>query len=287
MKFASIVHQGQTVYGLVEQQDIFIASAALRGSVPDLRAAIASGDLAGIATRLRQDGLRVPLDTASFAPVLDNPAQFFCAGLNYQKHREETSSKPREYPPHPVIFARFASTLTGHRQPIVKPRNSSVVDYEGELAVIIGKRGRHIRAADAYEHVAGYACANDVSMRDWQMQTSQWIPGKNFPTSCPLGPYLVTRDEAGALEDLWLRTILDGQVMQQAPFRDLIHSVPQLIAHISGFAELQPGDILLAGTPGGVGFTREPPILLEPGKVVEVQIDRIGHLINPVTLEPA
>lgn len=278
MKFATVTWRGALYFGLVEGEAIHLAAAGL-----GLRAHLR--DLPALAAELR---LRpaIPLSDVAFAPVIPDPEQIFCAGLNYQHHRDETRPEHRKaYPEYPVIFPRFASSLTGHGQPVVKPGNSDVVDYEGELAVIIGRGGRRIAPADALAHVAGVACFNDVSMRDWQMRGEQWGPGKNFPASGPFGPYLVTLDETGPLEALELRTILDGVVMQRSKLDFLIFDVPTLIAYCSGFAELRPGDVIVTGTPGGVGFTRKPPVLLEPGKVVAVEIDKVGRLENPVIAE--
>ncbi|NTF97919.1 fumarylacetoacetate hydrolase family protein [Rhizobium rhizogenes] len=279
MKFATVTHRGTLTFGLVEDETIHLA---LPGET--LRSRLA-GDLVAVAADLRTRP-SVLLSEVEFAPVIPDPAQIFCAGLNYQHHRDETRPEHRKaYPSHPVLFMRFATSLTGHGQPVVKPGNSEVVDYEGELAVIIGKGGRHIPKARALEHVAGVACFNDISMRDWQMRGEQWGPGKNFPTSGPFGPYLVTLDETGPLEELELRTVLNGQIMQQSKLDFLIFDIPTLIAYCSGFAELRPGDVIVTGTPGGVGFTRKPPVLLEPGKKVIVEIDRVGQLENLVVAE--
>ena len=277
MKFATVTYRGALRFGLVAGEAIHLAPAGLT-----LKAALA--DLPAQAALARQPA--VPLAEVSFAPVIPDPDQIFCAGLNYQHHRDETRPEHRKaYPEHPVLFMRFASSLSGHGAPVLKPRNSDVVDYEGELAVIIGKPGRYLTPETAMEHVAGVACFNDVSMRDWQMRGEQWGPGKNFPTSGPFGPCLVTLDETGPLEELELRTILDGEVMQRARLDFLIFDIPTLIAYCSGFAELRPGDVIVTGTPGGVGFTRKPPVLLEPGKTVVVEIDRVGRLENPVLAE--
>ena len=284
MRFSTIETATGQVWGLVEGDMIRLATPAILQDAPDLKSAIARG-LPALAARLRAEAVPQPVAGLTHAAVIPNPAQIFCAGLNYVKHREETKKGDRVYPKFPVIFGRWATSLTGHGQPIIKPRNSNVVDYEGELVAIIGTPGRHIAKEDALAHVAGYACFNDVSMRDWQMRGEQWTPGKNFPTSGPLGPEMVTADEVGPLDDLWIRTILDGVEMQAAQLKDFIFDLPTLISYVSGFAELRPGDLIATGTPGGVGFTREPPVLLEPGKVCEVVVDRVGRLSNPVVAE--
>lgn len=279
MKFATVTYQGALRTGLVENDAIHLAGAGVT-----LKSLVA-GDLAAMAADLRQRA-PVPLDRVQFAPVIPNPDQIFCAGLNYQHHRDETRAELRKaYPEHPVIFMRFATSLVGHGADVIKPRNSDVVDFEGELAVIIGKPGRYLSRDKAMDHVAGVACFNDVSMRDWQMKGEQWGPGKNFPTSGPFGPYMVTLDETGPLEDLELRTILDGQIMQKSKLDFLIFDIPTLIAYCSEFCELRPGDVIVTGTPGGVGFTRDPKILLEPGKTCVVEIDRVGRLESPIVAE--
>jgi len=277
MKLATVTYQGALRFGMVKGEAIHLAAPGLtlKSYLTDLSVLADLGD-----------GPAVPLAEVAFAPVIPDPDQIFCAGLNYQHHRDETRPEHRKaYPDFPVLFLRFATTLTGHGQPILKPDNSNVVDYEGELAIVIGKGGRRIPAERAMEHVAGAACFNDVSMRDWQMRGEQWGPGKNFPTTGPFGPYLVTLDETGPLQELELRTILDGEIMQQSKLDFLIFDIPTLISYCSGFAELRPGDVIVTGTPGGVGFTRKPPVLLEPGKTVAVEIDRIGRLENPVVAE--
>ncbi|WP_176086132.1 fumarylacetoacetate hydrolase family protein [Martelella sp. HB161492] len=279
MKFATVSHQGETRFGLVEGEVIHLADAGR-----PLKSVLA-GDLAAVAQELRRRPA-VSLSEITFLPVIPDVEQIICAGLNYQKHRDETRPEARKaYPEFPVLFTRFATSLTGHGAPIIKPKNSKVVDYEGELAVIIGKPGRHIDKADAMAHVAGLACFNDVSMRDWQMRGEQWGPGKNFPTSGPFGPYLVTLEETGPVDQLELRTILDGEVLQQAGLDTLIFDIPTLISYCSGFCALSPGDVIVTGTPGGVGFTRNPPVLLEPGKTVVVEVTRVGRLENPVVGE--
>ena len=185
----------------------------------------------------------------------------------------------------PTIFVRFADAQVGHLQPIVKPKLSDKVDYECELAVIIGKGGRYISEAAAYDHVVGYSCYNDVSIRDYQNHTSQWTPGKNFPASGPFGPYFVTRDEVGELKGKNIRTRLNGKEMQHATFDQFIFPVPRLMEYISRFTLLSPGDVIITGTPGGVGFRRDPPVWMKAGDTVEIEIDGVGLLKNPIVAE--
>jgi len=279
MKFSTVVLDSTERFGLVEGDLIHLAPAG-----ETLKGAIAEG-LEAAGARLKT-APAVPLAVVGFAPVVPDPAHVFCVGLNYRAHRDETRPANRKsYPEFPIIFTRFASSLSGHGQPIVKPHNSAVVDWEGELAVVIGKGGRHIPEDEAMAHIAGVTCFNDVSMRDWQMRGEQWAPGKNFPASGPMGPWLVTLDETGPLDDLELCTFVDGELMQQTTLDLLVFGIPALIAYCSGFCELLPGDVIVTGTPGGVGFTRNPPILLEPGKTVDVEIGGVGRLRNPVVAE--
>src|SRR6185503_1687030 len=200
-------------------------------------------------------------------------------GLNYISHRTETKRPETKYP---SIFTRFADTQVGHETPVLRPSFSTAFDYEGELAVVIGRRGRHIAEKDVNAHIAGYSCYNDVSVRDWQRHTAQWTPGKNFPNTGALGPALVTPDEIPDLGACTLTTRLNGQVMQQAPIADLIFTIPVIVSYVSKFTPLNPGDVIATGTPGGVGDRREPPVYMKEGDVVEVEITGLGILRNRI-----
>lgn len=280
MKFATVHYKNQTLMGLVQGESIYLGQPG-----ETLKAMLAGEGVDAAARRLSQQEA-IPLTEVTFAPVIPDPEHIFCAGLNYQHHRDETRPEHRKaYPDYPVIFMRFASTLTGHQQPVIHPTNSHIVDYEGELAVIIGKPGRHIATENALDHVAGVTCFNDVSMRDWQMRSEQWGPGKNFPTSGPMGPWMVTLDETGPLQELELRTLLNGKVMQRSRLDFMIFDIPALIAYCSEFCQLRSGDIIVTGTPGGVGFTRKPMELLTPGSTCVVEIDRVGKLENRIIAE--
>jgi 2-keto-4-pentenoate hydratase/2-oxohepta-3-ene-1,7-dioic acid hydratase in catechol pathway len=225
---------------------------------------------------------RVPIGDIQLLPVLSNPSKVLCVGHNYEAHRQETG---RAKVPHPSIFTRFADTLTAAGAPIVRPLESSDLDYEGELAVIIGKGGRRIRVEDAPDHVAGYSIANDASVRDFQWHTHQFIPGKNFPGTAPVGPWLMTAEALGDLKDHSITTRVNGAVVQHAGFDQMIFSVSEIIAYVSTFTSLAPGDIILTGTPGGVGAKRTPPLWLKDGDVVTVEVSGLGVLENPVTDE--
>ena len=224
----------------------------------------------------------VPFEGLDLAPVIPDPGAIFCVGLNYAPHIAEMG---RDMPTHPAIFMRLARGQVGHGDPIVVPKVSDKLDFEGELAVVIGKPGRYIPEEQALEHVAGYACYNDGSLRDFQRHTGQFTPGKNFHATGAFGPVMVTPDEFGDVASHGVSTRLNGEVMQQAPFSDLVFSVPALIAYLSSFSELHVGDVIITGTPGGVGTARKPPLYMKAGDVVEVEIDGIGTLSNPVVAE--
>ena len=217
------------------------------------------------------------------APVYD-PHKILCIGLNYRDHAIEGG---KAIPVEPVVFGKFHGALIGPGQPIVLPRVSQKVDYEAELVVVIGKRGRHIPEEKAFEHVAGYTCGHDVSARDWQFrgEEKQWIIGKTFDTFAPTGPELVTRDEAPDPHNLPIRLRLNGQVMQNSNTKEFIFDVPKLLAYLSQVVTLEPGDLIFTGTPPGVGAARKPPVWLKPGDVAEVEIEGIGLLRNTCVAE--
>lgn len=215
----------------------------------------------------------------AFAPVIPDPGKILCIGLNYQTHKKETGRPDVD---HPTIFTRFADSQIGHRQPLIKPAISERFDYEGEMAVVIGQGGRNIPEDRALSHVAGYACYNDATVRDWQRHTFQFTPGKNFPGTGAFGPFLVTADEVGDYSALPIETRLNGEVVQKATLADLLFPVERLISYISTFTPLMPGDVIATGTPGGVGDKREPPLYMGEGAVAEVEIGMLGTLVNTV-----
>jgi len=242
-----------------------------------------AADALGLARQaLKGAGADYRVDEITFEPVIHNPSKILCIGLNYEDHRIETARPPSK---HPTVFTRFADTQVGHLRNIIKPRHSDKVDYEAELALIIGKAGRDIPEANARDYIAGYACYNDVSVRDWQRHTHQFTPGKNFPGTGPFGPWMVTPDEVGPLSDLRILARLNGQVVQSAKLGDMIFDIPTVIEYCSGFTQLNPGDVIATGTPGGVGAKRTPPLWMKPGDTIEIEIDRVGLLRNPVIAE--
>ena len=215
-------------------------------------------------------------------PVIPNPGKIVCVGLNYGDHVRETG---REITEKPTLFLRVAESQVAHGEDIVLPPESSRLDYEGEIAVVIGQGGRRIAEADAWEHIAGYACYNDGSIRDWQTATPQWTAGKNFWRTGGFGPWMVTRDEIRDDQVMTLVTRLNGEEMQRTTTDKLIHSIPRQIAHISAFTPLAPGDVIVTGTPGGVGAKRNPPVWMKAGDIVEIEVDAIGVLRNGIRAE--
>lgn len=282
MKLASFIVQGRSSYGVVEGDQIIDLESLKPTLGHDLKQAIANDRLGELTREPLASLPRLPLADVTFLPVIPNPGKVLCIGINYATHVRETG---REMPTYPMIFTRFADSQTAHLQPIVRPTASHKLDFEGELAVVIGKAARHVKHADALDYVAGYACYNDGSVRDWQKHTIQFVPGKNFPNTGGFGPWLVTRDEIGDPQDLELTTRLNGEVMQHTRTSDMIFDVRQLIEYCSTFTELAPGDVIVTGTTGGVGAFREPPVWMKPGDQVEVEIAGIGTLRNSIVDE--
>jgi 2-keto-4-pentenoate hydratase/2-oxohepta-3-ene-1,7-dioic acid hydratase in catechol pathway len=236
------------------------------------------------ATAAAAKGESLPLDSVKLLAPVPRPEKVICVGLNYADHARETG---KELPSEPVIFNKFVTAVSAHGDPIVLPKVSRKVDYEAELVVVIGQGGRHISREAALAHVAGYCCGNDVSARDWQTgkPAGQWLLGKSFDTFAPFGPELVTADEIGDPGSLRVQLRLNGRTMQDSSTEQFIFSVPELIAYVSGVCTLHTGDVLFTGTPPGVGFARKPPVYLQPGDSVEVEIERVGILRNPVVAE--
>jgi len=282
MKLASFTVEGRHTYGIVEGDQVADLESMKNTLGADLKRALALGRLGSLSNEQMSSLPRLALADVTLLPVIPNPGKVLCIGINYATHVRETG---RDMPVYPMIFTRFADSQTAHLQPIVRPTVSHKLDFEGELAIIIGKTARHIRKADALDYVAGYACYNDGSVRDWQKHTLQFVPGKNFPSTGGFGPWLVTRDEISDPQNLELTTRLNGEVMQHTSTGDMIFDVGALIEYCSTFTELAPGDVIVSGTTGGVGAFREPPVWMQPGDVVEVEISRIGTLRNTIVDE--
>ena len=280
MKLVSVRVGGKSSYGVVTDGGVIDAGRRLGAAFPDLKSALAGG-----LEKLRALAGAAPdhaLEAVELLPVIPNPDKIFCIGVNYMTHLKETG---RPTPTHPMIFVRFADSLVGHGRPMLRPPESIQYDFEGELAVVMGSGGRRIPRERALEHVAGYACINEGTLRDWQRHTAQFLPGKSFEQSGAFGPWMVTADEIADPSTLTLTTRLNGEVMQHAEVSDLIFDVPALIAYISTFTTLRPGDVISTGTTGGVGAYREPPVWMKAGDTAEVEISGIGTLRNPIVDE--
>ena len=275
----SFLRLGSPGFGAVVDDGIIDLTAMLPGRPRCLRTAIAGGQLASAMEYVEGRAPELSSADVIFLPPIADPAKILCVGLNYAKHQAETGRPDVD---HPTIFTRFADSQVGHLQPMIKPDQSIRFDYEAELAVVIGQGGRFISEDDALSHVAGYACYNDGSIRDWQRHTSQFTPRKNFPGTGAFGPYLVTPDEVGDYRKLPIESRLNGEVMQKATLADLIFPIPRLLSYISEFTPLSSGDVIVTGTPGGVGDRREPPVYMRPGDVIEVDIGIVGTLVNPI-----
>lgn len=265
---------GASSFGRLEGERIVDLGGAGGGR---LREALAEGGLAKAPS-----GQGYGPDEVELLPPIPDPGKIICIGLNYASHLSEMGNKRPEYP---TVFTRFTNTLVAHDAPMVRPNNSTRFDYEGELAVIVGRRGRHIRREQAMDHVAGFSIFNDASVRDWQRHTSQFTPGKNFPSTGGFGPALVTPDEVADLSALRVQTRLNGELLQDQPIADMLWPVTELIEYLSSFTELEAGDVIVTGTPGGVGDARTPQLYMGPGDVVEVSIGSIGTLRNPIVAE--
>jgi 2-keto-4-pentenoate hydratase/2-oxohepta-3-ene-1,7-dioic acid hydratase in catechol pathway len=279
MKFLSYSHQGQASWGLATDTGVISLSTA---QYPSLRSALLAGVLEqlGAAAQGRPD--TCAQSDITYLPVITDPGKIICIGHNYEEHRIETERDKTE---NPTVFLRVADSQTGHLQPLLMPPESSHLDYEGEIAVVIGKGGRRIRRDQAWSHVAGYSAYNDGSVRDWQRHTTQFTPGKNFVGTGAFGPVLVTRGEIADGEELSLTTRLNGQVMQHATTAMMIFPIPRLIEYVSTFTPLMPGDVIVSGTPGGVGSRRQPPLWMKEGDWVEIEVSKIGVLRNRVEKE--
>jgi 2-keto-4-pentenoate hydratase/2-oxohepta-3-ene-1,7-dioic acid hydratase in catechol pathway len=281
MKIASYFTASGASYGLVDGDHIIDLRCRIGTLFPDLRSLVAAGGIEAAGRAARGAHADYRLDEVTFLPVIPNPGKIICVGLNYEEHRVE-GDRPKT--PDPALFIRLPESQTAHLRNMVCPRESTQFDFEGEIALVIGKAGRRIPEPAAYEHVAGYACYNDGSVRDLQLATSQWTTGKNFPATGSFGPWLAFTDELPAETRLTLVTRLNGQEMQRATTDMMIFPIPKLISFISTFTTLEPGDVIVTGTPGGVGLRRNPPLFMKPGDRVEVEVSGVGTLVNTISI---
>jgi 2-keto-4-pentenoate hydratase/2-oxohepta-3-ene-1,7-dioic acid hydratase in catechol pathway len=282
MKLASYVADGAEVFGVVSGDGVITMNDRFGGRAASLRDALAADMLPQIREAASHGRADHKLSDIKFLPVIPNPELITCAGVNYRAHAAETG---RELPKQPSMFIRRTNTLVGHEGELIRPLLSTQFDFEGELTVVIGRGGRHIRQENALDHVAGYTILVDGSVRDYQKFSV--TSGKNWPGTGPLGPWLVTTDEIPDPSKLTLMTRLNGTEMQRSGTDMLIYSIPQIISFVSDFTPLSPGDIIATGTPEGVGHRRTPPIYMKAGDMLEVEITGIGTLRNRVVDEKA
>ncbi|WP_341703858.1 fumarylacetoacetate hydrolase family protein [Ferrovibrio sp.] len=279
MKVVSFVRNGKSSYGVVAGDGIVDVGAKLGGKYPDLVAALKAGALAEVEAAAKGAAADMKYDGTTLLPVVPNPGKIVCVGVNYDEHRREMGREP---PGHPTIFVRWPESQVAHNQPLLKPAESDKLDYEAELAVIIGKRGYKVEEAGAFDIIAGYACYNDGSVRDWQTHTSQFTPGKNFVATGGFGPWMVTPDEVGDPQKLDIQSRLNGQVMQKSNTELMTFNIRKIIKYVTAFIPLEPGDVIATGTPGGVGTKRNPPVYMKDGDLIEIEIEKVGLLSNPV-----
>lgn len=276
MRYASYVAAtGEPTWGMESDGSLHDLGPTGLNLAASLQDAIVNGDLPRVFGALNAPQQAVTGTT--FLPVIDRPNKIICVGVNYRTHQEETG---RADVVAPTIFARFADTLAAHGEAVPIPAEASMYDYEGEMALIIGAHADHVAAVDAYGIVSGYTAFNDFSARDWQRHTGQWTPGKNFPKSGTFGPYFVPAEDVPEVTELVVETRVNGDVRQHASVSDLIFDIPAIIEYVTTFTPLAPGDVIVTGTPGGVGLFMDPPTFLVPGDVVEVEITGLGVLSN-------
>lgn len=282
MKLLSFEIEGSQRFGVWVEGGVVDLTQRLGGKFPNLLSVLQAGALPEIAAAIEGAKPDFAADRIAFLPVIPKPPKIICIGINYEEHRSEIGREPSLKPP---VFARFSNSQVGHLGTIPLPPESEKLDYEGEIAVVIGMAGRRIPLDQVWKHVAGYAPYNDASVRDWQGHTHQWTPGKNFWRTGGFGPWMSTADEFGDDPELHLSTRLNGVEVQRATSRQMIFSIAELIAYCSTFTELEPGDVIVTGTPGGVGVRRKPPLFMKHGDVVEVEVTEIGVLRNVIERE--
>jgi 2-keto-4-pentenoate hydratase/2-oxohepta-3-ene-1,7-dioic acid hydratase in catechol pathway len=280
MRLMSFKSAGRPSFGIAVADGV-IDGRRLGGGTRTLRDALVADSLPAL-RRLASEKPDYRFDEVEFLPPVADASKLLCIGINYVPHMKEMG---RERPEYPVVFVRFADSIVGHGQPMIRPHDSVQFDYEGELAVVIGRRARRVSRAAALDYVAGYACFNDGSVRDYQRHSAQFTPGKNFHASGSFGPWLVTSDEVPDPRKLRLTTRLNGEVVQDESVGELCFDVAQLIEYCSRWAQLEPGDVIVTGTPGGVGAGRTPPLWMKAGDTVEVEITHLGVLRNSITDE--
>ncbi|MFD1213635.1 fumarylacetoacetate hydrolase family protein [Arthrobacter sp. GCM10027362] len=284
MNYASFVAlDGSPTWGIVADGTAYDLGPSGANLAPSLRAAVEQGIFGTVAGEQYRTAPARAEEEIEYLPAITDPGKILCIGVNYRSHQQETGRAAHQAEQKaPTVFTRFADSQMGHRQPARMPATTNEFDYEGEMALVIGKEAFHVAEEDAFDHVAGYGAYNDFSVRDWQLATTQWTPGKNFPGTGAFGPYLVPAADLGDVDKLTLETRVNGETRQKASVADLYFSIPQLISYVTGFTRLSPGDVIVTGTPGGVGRFMTPSGLLAEGDVVEVEITGLGVLRNTV-----
>lgn len=273
---------GATTWGIELDGRVYDLGPSGRNLSPSLKDAVVDGVFGAVEPSQLESAESFDETEIRYLPPILDPGKIFCIGVNYHEHRLE-GGKPEAKAP--TVFLRFADSQMGHKQAALRPFSTEKYDYEGEMALVIKKGGYRIAADDAWDHIAGYGAYNDFSVRDWQLAASQWAPGKNFPASGGFGPWLVPHSDIEDVTTLRLQTRVNGEVRQEAYLDQLIFDIPALIEYLSGFTPLSPGDVIVTGTPGGVGLFMEPSGLLQEGDVVEVEITELGTLENTVVQE--
>jgi 2-keto-4-pentenoate hydratase/2-oxohepta-3-ene-1,7-dioic acid hydratase in catechol pathway len=279
MKLASFSHNGRNSYGVVIDDRVVDVGDHMLRRCPTLRDAIAAGATNKLSGG--QIGNTVPLSAVTLLPPIPHPEKIICIGLNYKEHAAEAGAKVPEFP---SLFLRLTNTLVAHDGAMIRPKLSDNFDFEGELAIVIATGGRHIEKKAALDHILGYSCLNDGSIRDVQFKHSV-AAGKNFPATGGFGPWIVTREEIPDPSALVLCTRINGHEVQRSGTNDMIFDVPTIVSYVSSFTQLEPGDVIATGTPSGVGFARKPPLWLKPGDIVEIEISGIGVLRNNIAAE--
>ncbi|MFC5703880.1 fumarylacetoacetate hydrolase family protein [Cohnella faecalis] len=298
MKLLTFIYNGEYRMGVRTERGILDVEAAVAALAPEeadipttVRRVLSGGDKAFASLRRFVDELQnnaAPYlkdeETITWGPAVTDPGKIICIGLNYRRHAEETNNP---LPAYPILFNKFANTLNGHGHEVPLPRTSQQVDYEAELAIIIGKTAKYVGEEEALDYVFGYAAANDLSARDLQLRTSQWLAGKSCDYFSPIGPYLVSKDEVGDPNQLDISCTVNGQIRQSSNTSDMIFDCKQIVSYVSQCMTLSPGDILLTGTPEGVvmGYPKEKQIYLQPGDVVTVSIEKLGSITNRMVSE--
>jgi 2-keto-4-pentenoate hydratase/2-oxohepta-3-ene-1,7-dioic acid hydratase in catechol pathway len=285
MKLATFTHDGSTRIGVVDGDAMVDLSAAAPDLPQEMLGFLEAGlDAMEAARAAVRDGARIALADVHLEAPIARPPKFLAVGLNYADHVAESGM---DTPEHPTIFNKQSTCVTGPTDPVHVPKASHVLDYEGELGIVIGRRGRHVSRDDAADYIAGYLVVDDVTVRDWQFRTPTWTMGKSFDTHGPIGPWIVTTDEIRDPHQLELRTFVNGELRQESNTKQLIFDCFNLVEHFSTAFTLEPGDIIATGTPGGVGILSKPPQILKAGDVVRIEIEGIGQIENPIIDEPS